>query len=91
MLRKFRILLLMNGVVPEKWVLLPQKRLKIPFFAQNIGEKGVILPWGSTFSCQNELKYISKCVALIARSANTLSKYVILLISYLKSHLVLEN
>ena len=44
MLHTFAILLPMNGVVPEKWVLLPPKRLKIPFFARNIGEKGVILP-----------------------------------------------
>ena len=37
------------------------------------------------------LKYISKCVALIARFANTLLIDVILWIFYLKSHLVSEN
>ena len=38
-----------------------------------------------------ELKYVSKCVALIARSAITLLIDVILWISCLKSHLVLKN
>ena len=72
MLRKFWILLPMNGVVPEKCVLLPQKWLKIPFFAQNIGEKGVILPWGSTFKIRKGVPTLKGSTGHTCRSRTTL-------------------